>query len=182
MECRFGTLSSGRSPIKPPLLTLVERIRARLWSRAQGALVNQARRLAKSEGGAALVEFAVILPVLALLLTGLIDFGRYMYDGIVAANAARAGAQYGAQNLFTAADTTGMKNAALQDAQNLANLSATPSSFCMSGSTVVTCGTAGAVAYVQVNTTGTFTPLIKYPGLPATVNLSGSAVLRVVQQ
>jgi Flp pilus assembly protein TadG len=146
-------------------------------------LGNRARRLAKSDRGAALVEFAVILPILALLLTGIIDFGRYMYDGILAANAARAGAQYGAQNLATAANSTGMKNAALQDAQNLPNLTVpTANGFCMSGSTVVTCGTAGSVAYVQVDTTGTFTPLIKYPGLPATVTVSGSAVERVVQQ
>jgi Flp pilus assembly protein TadG len=138
----------------------------------QVTLVNRACRLGKSEAGAALVEFAVILPILALLLTGVIDFGRYMYDGILAANAARAGAQYGAQTLFTAASDAGMENAALADAQNLPGLTATATHFT---------GTNGAT-YVQVNTTGSFTPWIHYPGLPTSVTVSGSAIMRVEAQ
>jgi Flp pilus assembly protein TadG len=139
-------------------------------------------RLAKSESGAALVELVVVLPVLALLLTAVMDFGRYTYDGILAANAARAGAEYGAQNLITADDKTGMQNAALQDAQNLPSLSATAAPVCTVNNAPVTCGTANETVYVQVNTTGTFTPLIKYPGLPASVAVSGSAEVRVEQQ
>jgi Flp pilus assembly protein TadG len=135
------------------------------------------------EDGAALVEFAVVLPVLALLLTGIIDFGQYMYDGVLAANAARAGAAYGAQTLITAKDSTGMTNAALADAQNLPNLHVTlATSTCTGGSPAGTCGTTGAVAYVEVATQGMYTPLIKYPGLPTTVYVSGSTTMRVEQQ
>jgi len=137
----------------------------------------------RSEGGVALVEFAVVLPVLALLLLGIIDYGRYAYDAILAANAARAGVEYGAQNLVTAADMTGQENAALADAQNLAGLTASPSpTFCMSGGAVVACTTSGASYYVQVNTTGAFKPWVKWPLLPASVTVSGSATMRVEQQ
>lgn len=137
----------------------------------------------RSEGGAALVEFAVILPVLAILLMGIVDFGRYMYDSILAANAARAGVEYGAQNQVTAADSAGQEAAALADAQNISGLTATPKPpFCMAGGVVVVCGTSGASYYVEVTTTGTWSPIVKWPGLPATVTVSGSATMRVEQQ
>ena len=148
---------------------------------ARGAL-KMKRGLRKSDSGTALVEFAIVAPMLALLLIGVIDFGRYTYDGILAANAARAGAQYGAQTLITAKDSTGIQNAALQDAQNLPNLSAQGNPVCMVSGAPVTCGTANAVVYVQVNTTGHFTPLFNYPGLASTVTISGSAMMRVEQQ
>jgi len=140
------------------------------------------RRLAKSESGAALVELAVVTPFLALLLTGLIDFGRYTYDAILAANAARSAAAYGAQTLETAKDTTGMTAAGQTDAQGL-TVSVTPQTVCMVGSTVVTCGTSTAeTAFVQVTATGTYQPLIKYPFLPSSVIVSGSSFMRVEQQ
>jgi Flp pilus assembly protein TadG len=126
-----------------------------------------------------MVEFAIVLPFLALLLIGLIDFGRYMYAGIVVANAARAGVQYGAQNLQKAADTTGMKNAAIADAGTLPNVSPSPTAYCLVGGSSGSCGAAGAVPYVKVVTTGTYTPLIHYPGLPASLTVSGSAIMRV---
>ena len=42
----------------------------------------------------ALIEFALLLPVLLLLLMGAIDFGRLFYVKIVLTNAAREGANY----------------------------------------------------------------------------------------
>jgi Flp pilus assembly protein TadG len=141
------------------------------------------RGLAKSESGAALVELAVVTPFLALLLTGLIDFGRYTYDAILAANAARAAAAYGAQTLVTARDTNGMKAAANGDAAGLTLTNVAASSVCTVGGAVVACGTSTAeTVFVQVNTTGTYTPLVKYPFLPSTVTVSGSSYMRVEQQ
>ena len=48
-------------------------------------------RTPKSQRGSAMVEFAVVLPMLAMLMIGLIDVGRYTYFAIMAAHAARAG-------------------------------------------------------------------------------------------
>jgi Flp pilus assembly protein TadG len=138
--------------------------------------------LIRSEKGAALVEFAVVAPVLAFLLVGIIDFGRYTYDGILAANAARAAASYGAQNLTTAEDTTTMQTVGQEDSQGL-TLTVTPTVVCMSGSTVVTCGTSGETVYVNVKTSGSYSPLIRYAGMPSTtLTVSGSATMRVEAQ
>lgn len=45
--------------------------------------------------GATLVEFALILPLLIILIFGIIEFGLIMYDQQVITNAAREGARYG---------------------------------------------------------------------------------------
>ena len=50
-------------------------------------------RIAQGERGAAAVEFALILPVLLLLVLGLIEFGRVYNVQISLTNAAREGAR-----------------------------------------------------------------------------------------
>lgn len=45
--------------------------------------------------GAVFVEFAFLLPILLVLTFGLIEFGLFMYNQQVLANAAREGARYG---------------------------------------------------------------------------------------
>ncbi len=67
------------------------------------------RRALRSERGTSIVEFAILAPVLIFLVIGVIEIGRYMYFGIVAAHMAESGARYGAQSLGTAADVTGMR-------------------------------------------------------------------------
>jgi Flp pilus assembly pilin Flp len=51
------------------------------------------RLLRRGEGNSA-VEFALIAPVLVLLLIGLVDIGRYAYERADMFGAVRAGAQY----------------------------------------------------------------------------------------
>jgi Flp pilus assembly protein TadG len=53
------------------------------------------RRLHR-ERGAVAVEFALVLPLLLLLVLGGIDWGYYFFAGEIAANAAREGARAGA--------------------------------------------------------------------------------------
>ena len=45
--------------------------------------------------GAAVVEFAVILPLLLVILFGIIEFGLIMYNKHIITNASREGARYG---------------------------------------------------------------------------------------
>lgn len=52
------------------------------------------KRLCRGEGGQALVEFAVVLPVLLLILFGIFDFGRIFLDSFVISAAARDAARY----------------------------------------------------------------------------------------
>jgi Flp pilus assembly protein TadG len=147
-------------------------------------------RTATGDDGTALAEIAVILPMLVLLLVGLVEVGRYGNYAILVGNAARAGVQYGAQNLVTAADITGMQNTALNDAQSISGLTATASNYCeCADGTASTClgtdcATSHRIVYVQVLTTGTVPSLTNYPGLPAilrTITVHGKAVMRVAQ-
>ena len=49
----------------------------------------------KSEKGAAAVEFAIVLPVLVLLLIGIMEFSVLLYNQAVITNASREGAREG---------------------------------------------------------------------------------------
>jgi Flp pilus assembly protein TadG len=67
--------------------------------------------------GATLVEFAVILPVLGVMLMAAVDFGRLVATSVALSNAVKAGVQYGAQSTAASASTTGMTAAARADFQ-----------------------------------------------------------------
>lgn len=69
--------------------------------------------------GSATVEFALTVPLLLLLVLAAADFGRAMYWAITLSGAARAGAVYGAQSQTKAADTSGIRQAASQEGQNI---------------------------------------------------------------
>ena len=51
--------------------------------------------LRKGQRGAALVEFAIIFPLLMVLVFGIIEFGILLYDKAMITNASREGARYG---------------------------------------------------------------------------------------
>ncbi|MFA7403997.1 MAG: TadE/TadG family type IV pilus assembly protein [Pelobacteraceae bacterium] len=57
---------------------------------------RKAKNIRGYERGQALVEFALILPFLLLLLFGVIEFGRALFQKNMTVNAARSGARAGA--------------------------------------------------------------------------------------
>ena len=59
--------------------------------------LRQLLRRGRGEEGAAAVEFALVGPLLLLLLAGLFDFGWLFYWQHTVTNASRAGARYGVQ-------------------------------------------------------------------------------------
>lgn len=84
------------------------------------------------ERGAAAVEFAIIFPLLLLLIGGVIDFGRAYFTQVVLANAAREGARAavvgsGAWHTRTTAAAAGL------DSSNL-NIAPPSTAKCASGS------------------------------------------------
>lgn len=81
--------------------------------------------------GAALVELALTTPLFILLLMGSVELGRLAYYSIEVANAARAGASFGAVNKGNAVDDVNILNAAKNDAPDLPNLIATPGHSCV---------------------------------------------------
>jgi Flp pilus assembly protein TadG len=88
-----------------------------------GAARLKTQKLKNAERGQALLETALVAPLLIILLLGIIEVGRYAELAIVVSDAARTGAVYGAQNLAAAVDTKGITIAAQADA----NLTVTPS-------------------------------------------------------
>lgn len=145
---------------------------------------------ARGEEGSALVELALLMPVFLIMLVGAAEFARLSYAAIEVANAARAGVQYGAQNRSNAQDSVGITSAATADGSDVTNLNATASTYCVCSSGnggQITCSTAAAncsarvIEYVQVNTSASVNPTFHVPGLPTTYNLTGKAVMRVMQ-
>ena len=64
--------------------------------RAQATCRARLRRWAQDESGAGLIEFAIILPVLVMLLLGIITGGNAYQEKLSLTNGAREGARYGA--------------------------------------------------------------------------------------
>lgn len=144
----------------------------------------------QSELGSSVIEFAIVAPFMIFLFMGLVDVGRGMYFGILAANAARAAASYGSQTLSTGTDQTSMTTAANNDGSGVTwTVSAQPlCSLNGASPTASACPGAGAAAptvpiyYVQVTVTGQFSTLIQYPGIPKTIPISGTSVMRLAYQ
>jgi len=57
--------------------------------------MRKSRQAVKDSSGAAAVEFALVLPLLMLLLLGGLDWGYYFFVAQVTTNAAREGARVG---------------------------------------------------------------------------------------
>ncbi len=145
--------------------------------------------LSRDEHGASLVEVALLLPLFLLLLLAAVDFGRACYLEIEINGAARAGAVYGSRD---PTDTTGMTTVALNAAPDVPGVSAgTPTFVCecadgsnsISGSACLTAPpscTDGLnwVYVVTVTVTGTYTPILPWPGIPSSMTFSSTASMR----
>ncbi len=71
------------------------------------APVRSVRERLKSERGAELIEFALIFPLLLLVILGIIDFGFLFQRYEVLTNATREGARMASLPSYTAADVKG---------------------------------------------------------------------------
>jgi len=124
--------------------------------------------------GAGALEFALLIPVLAALVTGLGNYGLAMLEKMELTSAARAGAQYA---LLDASNTSAIATAVV----NATNLSITTSdvtttAFCTDDSNDdATCGDSDATrTYMTVSVSEDFTLLL----LGTSITLSGSATVR----
>ena len=160
-----------------------------------------AQRVAKDDSGAAAVEFALIAPIMLLMVLGVTELGKIVYYRSVLESAARAGTQAGLRSsvtyttaaLVTAAQTT-METAADLAITNSGiggTVTSTAAVACeCSDSTSVTCVTgtcaSGAVRYIAtVTMTRTYTPLYNLTNLPfgynidLNITLTGNSVMWV---
>lgn len=166
------------------------------------AVVRILRRLRRSDDGASLIELAIVLPLLAILVVGIIETGRWLTFGIQLSNAAHAGAQFAAQSEINAYQSTDVAAAACNDSQfscttstpapgntaapNTMFVTSSVSCTYSNGTTSTSCPTPSSSAvqrnmYVQVSTAGTFKPLMNLPLMPNSVPMSASAIVQVGQ-
>ena len=152
-------------------------------------------RALRGDGGQAMTETALTLPLLALMLLGGFEFSRVAYAAIEVTNAARAAAQYGAMNGGGFLDTSGMLAAANADAGNLKNglswVSGYPSVSCScSGAGTATCAagknpsgctTSQLMVTVDVKLKYQITSVLKVPGFPTSYTVYGTASQGLLQ-
>ncbi len=139
----------------------------------------------RSERGSALVEFALALPMILLVFSGLIDYALIIHQAMLLTQAAAAGAAYGTIT-GNNADVTGIQAAAQKNALGLTGMTVTASAIysCTAGgaqvsSTAICSGYGTPIKYVWVQTSVAVQPFLVLPGLPSTFTLQGSAYYRV---
>ena len=122
------------------------------------------------------MEFALIAPVLIILMLGVVDFGRVYFAYVSVTNAARDGADYASQNTTAAGDVTGIKQAALGDTGQLLHTSATNPTVA-----VATGNDGQGRLYADVKVHYTFTTIFPWPGLPSSMAVERTVRTRVAQ-
>ena len=153
------------------------------------------RSYVRSERGVAAVEFALVAPMLLLLLMGIYDFGMFLNQQMMLESTARAAAEYINQG--------GDEDNLQADIVNMMSLDANSGSadslqleteyICeCTGGEVLVCDDEDVSCtadeddtdtyirrYVVVNVNMTFDTLFPYPGLPESVPLSGSVRMQI---
>lgn len=131
----------------------------------------------------ATVEFALVAPLILLLLAGVLDFGRLLRTSISVADAARAGAQFGSLSTINATNTSGMQAAATNAASDVSGMTVTAVRSCQcSGGAAVSCSGScsggNMLIYVQVTAHASCDPVFRYPGLSFSGTVSSTATMR----
>lgn len=118
-------------------------------------MVNARRRRCANDAGAAVVEFAIVVPLLLLILFGLIDFGRLFFVQLSAKNAVREVARQLAVNNgpAAAAAQTAFNNSII----SFSNLSSAPITWTISPTS---CGDPSDPDAVSVSVSVPFKPVI----------------------
>ena len=124
--------------------------------------------LRSADRGAAAVEFALILPILIVLIFGVIDFGRAFNAQVSLTQAAREGARLAALCAGTATCST-VASRTTAAAPNLTGMTVAVTRSCAVSDTQTT------DAVVTVSWTLRFsTPMVGLVGLPTTKVLTGT--------
>lgn len=140
-------------------------------------------RVRRRTDGAVSVEFALIAPVLLILILIAVDFGVGMYEQQVIANAARAGAQLAVFSTVNSQEgiRTAVANAAQKDA---ADLDTSSEIFCQCPggagvSCTATCDGDAPEVYVRVTVKFKHETLLPYPTLDNPLTLTATSEFRL---
>ncbi|MFC3173391.1 TadE/TadG family type IV pilus assembly protein [Novosphingobium bradum] len=148
-------------------------------------------RLRRDTGGLAAVEFALVASALIGLLVGAIDYSLWSLSRTIVERAARGGSEYAAANGYSSAAIATAITSATSAPAFLSTISASPAPTswcgCQSSGTSITAATCNstcangqkAATYVTASASATYTPIMTWPGVPATVAVSQSNTVRI---
>lgn len=126
----------------------------------------------RSESGASAVEFALLLPVLMMILFGIIEFGLALYRQSILTNASREGARLGIVQSVPAI-TNGQINTAIDNYLTPAGI--TPGDV---SRTIVAGGITGTPVTVTLTLPYTFAVLPGLTSVTPVINLTAQTVMR----
>lgn len=134
-------------------------------------------------GGTALVEFALVAPLLLLLVAGVTNYGLALRTAISVTAVSHAGAQYGSRSPAAAADAAGIQAAALNAAPGLSGLTvyAVRACWCPGAQQVACTGSCGSdrmLIYTQVMAQATSSTIFNYAGLGFTGRTASMTQMR----
>ena len=126
----------------------------------------------RSESGASAVEFALLLPVLMMILFGITEFGLALYRQSILTNASREGARLGIVQSIPAI-TNGQINTAIDTYLTAGGVS--PGNVTRS---IVAGGATGTPVQVTLTLPYTYAVLPGLTGIVPTINLTAQTVMR----
>ena len=126
----------------------------------------------RSESGASAVEFALLLPVLMMILFGIIEFGLALYRQAILTNASREGARLGIVQSIPAI-TNGQIDAVIDTYLTSAGIP--PGNVTR---TIVAGGVTGTPVQVTLTLPYTYAVLPGLTSIAPTINLTAQTVMR----
>jgi Flp pilus assembly protein TadG len=136
--------------------------------------------------GAAAIEFSMLVPLVALMVTAVVDLGFGIYYKMQVEDAAQAGAEWAMRNGFDASAISTAVTAATNS--SAISASPTPTTFCgcatSSSISTATCGStcaggAQAGTYASVSAQRTYNTILSYPIFPSSYNFTATATARL---
>ncbi|MDP9236391.1 MAG: pilus assembly protein [Chloroflexota bacterium] len=124
-----------------------------------------------SDWGQSMVELALFLPILLIVALGATDLARGYYADVQVREAAFKGATYGAASTTQAADSAGIRTAALDGGTLIASPTVTSSTAA---------DTSGGTA-VAVTVRSSFSTLVPWPGVPNHLTVRHTTTAKVLQ-
>jgi len=126
----------------------------------------------RSESGASAVEFALLLPILMMILFGIIEFGMALYRQAILTNASREGARLGIVQSIPAIGT-GQINVAIDNYLTAAGIPAANVTR-----NIVAGGITGSPVQVTLTLPYTYSVLPGLTSIAPTINLTAQTVMR----
>ncbi len=150
-------------------------------------IAQSLKSLSRENTGNITIEFGFVILFLVTLGIGAYDFGNLGYQKIAVTNAARAGSQYGVQDMSTAANFAGMVQAARNDINDTADaldINADNYYFCpgqgeVADESVLCDDDSFSYLYVEVTVQNDVELLFPYPFVSSPQTVASTNTMRV---